>query len=552
MLGKNMDTMDKLTKLNIIAEFVNEVKSQTKSVHCLKISMSNFSIFKIENTGIHLASGVDWANKITTNPEFDLILGDLPLGMNRVDYEFGGNNLKIRRNWAELLNALKLLKAGGMAIFLVEPTAFSTNEGVKLENALNSEGYFIGAIFNAPQGLLQPETSITPVFVVITTNPTSSIFVAELLNKTQSRDIVKNFFSEVDGGDLKHGMLIPSRSFHSFHRIKIKQQIDKLETQYKEYEEYTLGELAIEINHIKSGETIEEKGNSIYIPKIGNYQVISKIDDAKMKHHNYFQVVLGDKAINKYVSAFFKSALGGLVLESLTSGNIIPHLNKRDLERAPVALPDITDQGKILDTQKKLYNLKQAIDEFDVELALNPTSSNSIPNQLDRMLEAINSLTDMDKIRGILRQGESTNIEYKETLSLDVRKKTKEKYIALSVLKTVVGFLNTEGGVLLVGVDDEGNIKGLDYEINKFYKSLDRFLLHFKNLIKVRIGEGFYPYIKYKPTPIDGKLILMVECKKSQSPCWLDNTDFYVRTNPATDKLEGKKIVEYIRNHFNL
>ena len=229
--------MDKLTKLNIIAEFVNEVKSQAKSVHCLKISMSNFSIFKIENTGIHLAGGVDWANKITTDPdpEFDLILGDLPLGMNRVDYEFGGNNLKIRRNWAELLNALKLLKAGGMAIFLIEPTAFSTNEGVKLENALNSEGYFIGAIFNAPQGLLQPETSITPVFVVINTNPTNSIFVAELLNETQSREVVKNYFSGVDSGDLKHGMIIPQKSYQSFHRIKIKQQIERLETQYKQY-----------------------------------------------------------------------------------------------------------------------------------------------------------------------------------------------------------------------------------------------------------------------------------------------------------------------------
>ncbi|MCG2759290.1 MAG: hypothetical protein L6263_12780, partial [Desulfobacteraceae bacterium] len=69
--------MDKLTKLNIIAELVNEVKSQTKSVHCLKISMSNFSIFKIKNTGINLVSGVDWANKITTGYEFDLILGNL-------------------------------------------------------------------------------------------------------------------------------------------------------------------------------------------------------------------------------------------------------------------------------------------------------------------------------------------------------------------------------------------------------------------------------------------------------------------------------------------
>lgn len=551
MIGKIMDKMDKLSKFNIIAEFTNELKTQAKSQHCLKINMSNFSIFNIEDKDIDLATGVDWAKKIITGSKYDLILGDLPFGLNRVDYKFGGSNLKIRRNWAEILNALKLLQTGGMAIFLIEPTAFSSNEGVKIENSLNSEGYFIGAIFNAPQSLLKPETSITPVFVLITTTPTNSIFVAELLNEIQSREVVKNYFSGFDGGNLQHGMKIPQKSYQSFHRIKIKEQIEKLETQYKEYEEYTIGELAIEINYVKSGEKLKEIDNSIYIPKIGNSPVINKISDANIKHHNYFQIVLGDKAINEYVSAFFRSAIGRLILESLTSQTFIAHLNKRDLEQAPVALPDIKTQKQISNTQRKLYDLKQSIDEFDMELALNPNSSNSILSQLDGMLEAINGLTDSDRIRGIIRQGESKNIEFKETLSLDVRKNTKEKYIELSALKTVVAFLNTEGGNLIVGVDDAGNIKGLDDEINKFYKTLDKFLLHFKNLIKGRIGEEFYPYIENKAIQIDGKLTLIVECKQSQSPCYLDNIDFFVRTNPATDKLEGPKLVEYVKNHFN-
>ena len=43
---------------------------------------------------------------------------------------------------------------------------------------------------------------------------------------------------------------------------------------------------------------------------------------------------------------------------------------------------------------------------------------------------------------------------------------------------------------------------------------------------------------------------MIVECKKSTKGCFLDKKDFYVRTNPATDKLEGLKLVEYIKNHF--
>ena len=87
-------------------------------------------------------------------------------------------------------------------------------------------------------------------------------------------------------------------------------------------------------------------------------------------------------------------------------------------------------------------------------------------------------------------------------------------------------------------------------EIVKFHKNLDKLLLHWKNLVKTRIGEEFYPFIEYRVIKVDGKHLLFVECKPLQSPCHLDKKDFYVRTNPATDKLEGPKLLEYVKNHF--
>lgn len=274
------------------------------------------------------------------------------------------------------------------------------------------------------------------------------------------------------------------------------------------------------------------------------------MSDAKLKHHNYFQVVLRELAFNEYVSAFFRSTLGQLILDSLTSQTYIAHLNKQDLEQALVALPKPEEQRQIVDTQKTLILLKSAIDDFDGELALNPASSSSIQKQLNTMLDVIGGLTDTDKVYGLIREGESKYIEFKETLSFDVKKQTKEKYIETSALKTVVAFLNTEGGILLIGISDEGKTTGLNYEIEKFYKNIDKFLLQWKNLLKERIGEEYYPFIEYKVVSAKEKLVLWVECKASPSPCYLDQIDFYVRTNPATDKLEGPKLVEYVKNHF--
>jgi len=302
---------------------------------------------------------------------------------------------------------------------------------------------------------------------------------------------------------------------------------------------------------LNQGGSLTEKDNSIYIPKIGTSLVISKISNANIKHHNYFQIVLGDKAINEYVAAFFKSDIGRLILESLISGTFIAHLNKKELEQAPIALPTIEDQKQIVRTQRKLHDLKQTINLFERGLALNPVGSKSIFSQLDDMVEAVGGLTIIDKIRSVLRHGESKISEFKGSLSLCSKTGKKEKYLEIEVLKTIVAFLNTEGGILFIGVNDDGIISGVDAEIAKFYKNIDAFLLKFKNLIKERIGEEFYPFIEYDAIQIDGKYVLMVECKATPSPCYLDNSTFYVRTNPATDKLEGPKLVEYVKNHFD-
>jgi len=547
-----MRSYNRPEKLSVVAAFAQELMKQRDAEICLKITISNFSIFHLIELPFQEANGFDWDNEIVNSNKFDFILGDLPLGMNkRQDYQFGSVNLKVRQNWIEILKSVKLLNDNGTAVYLVEPTCFSTTEGKKLENALNSEGYFVNAIFNTPEGVLQPETSITPVLALITKKKTNSVFLAELMNIDQASEVVKNFHSKNIGHDLSKGMEINERTFHGFHRVKIKQQIEKLETQYKEYEEFTIGEIATEINYVKHGDSLVEKVNSVYIPKIGNSLVVSQLSDTTIKHHNYFQVVIGEKAISGYVAAFFRSDLGKLVLQSLTSGAVIPHLNKSDLEQGTIALPSFNDQEQILATQRKLSNLKCSIDNFDNELALNPTSSLLILTQLDSMLEAIGGLTDSDEVRNIIRQGESKNVEYKETLSLDVKKKTKEKYIELSALKTIVAFLNTEGGTLLVGVADNGEVSGIDIEIDKFHKNnTDKFLLHMKNLIKTRIGEQFYPYIEYNLVAVGNKSVVFVKCKESESPCYLDGAEFYVRTNPATDKLEGPKLVQYVQNHF--
>ena len=92
-----------------------------------------------------------------------------------------------------------------------------------------------------------------------------------------------------------------------------------------------------------------------------------------------------------------------------------------------------------------------------------------------------------------ISNGESKNCEFKESLSLDVRQSQsnksyqpkKESYIELAVLKTIAGFLNTDGGELFIGVSDDSKVLGIENELIKLHKSSkDKFQLHLKTLIK--------------------------------------------------------------------
>jgi len=333
-----------------------------------------------------------------------------------------------------------------------------------------------------------------------------------------------------------------------------KLQAKRLLAQYKDYRMMSLMEMTIKVGQVRAGESFEERENSIFVPKAGIHRCSASLSRFHAKHHNAFQLELNPKLIlAEYLEIFLQSELGKLTLKGITYGSFLPMLRwEGQLSDAEIPVPTIKSQNRIIEASNRLETLKGCIEDLEQNLALSPLSTNGVLAQTESMLSAVGGLTDADRVISQVRQGESGQCEFKESFGLDLRKGTHEKYIEISSLKTIVAFLNTDGGTLLVGVADEGGIPGLTREIEMLHKGkTDRFLLHFKNQLKSKIGEEFYPFIKHKIVAIGESEVLTVEVSRSPKACYLDGKDFYVRTNPATDKLEGPKLVEYVLNHFS-
>lgn len=154
-------------------------------------------------------------------------------------------------------------------------------------------------------------------------------------------------------------------------------------------------------------------------------------------------------------------------------------------------------------------------------------------------------------IRDLIGAGEGYNLEFKTSLRWDVRQEKKNPAIEHASLKTVSAFLNSSGGHLLIGVEDNGRVEGV--EIDKFEND-DKFLLHFWNLVKSSMGQEVTPYITTTLEKVDGGTVCQVKCTRSPSPVFLRQKgfgeEFYIRTGPSSASLEIREALNYISERF--
>jgi predicted HTH transcriptional regulator len=124
-----------------------------------------------------------------------------------------------------------------------------------------------------------------------------------------------------------------------------------------------------------------------------------------------------------------------------------------------------------------------------------------------------------------------------------------------AVIKTIAAFMNSEGGILLVGVQDDGQICGIDsdFETLKERKNWDGWMQFLVNLIRDEIGTEFTQYIKVKPILHENKTVAKIIVEKSaRRPAYVEKKDveFYIRSLNTTRELNTKQASNYISDHW--
>lgn len=157
------------------------------------------------------------------------------------------------------------------------------------------------------------------------------------------------------------------------------------------------------------------------------------------------------------------------------------------------------------------------------------------------------------KVLSIIAAGESSVVEFKSSLRWNTHAGRRDETMTQIVMKTVAAFLNSEGGTLLIGVEDAGTICGIQHDQ---FDNSDKFLLFLMDKLKAAFGLLAASHVKATVVDIGSASVCVVECHRSDRLVFIQTRDSerdkereacYIRQGPRTIELPPSAIIDYDR-----
>jgi len=173
--------------------------------------------------------------------------------------------------------------------------------------------------------------------------------------------------------------------------------------------------------------------------------------------------------------------------------------------------------------------------------------------KLPEVTKTVKELNSMS-VSELVKNDESETLEFKSSLIWDTRKKQPNKELKIIIARTVASFMNVNGGVLLIGVDDDKTVRGLKDDLAQYHNSHDEYVQSLIGTIHTYLGKANGPYVKMSFEPYEDKEIAILHVKKSPHPVYLRvpnrKEEFCIRSGNTCTCLEVSEANMYIKDHW--
>ena len=264
-----------------------------------------------------------------------------------------------------------------------------------------------------------------------------------------------------------------------------------------------------------------------------------------------------DIILSEYLHYLFSRTAGDLMARSVISSGWIA---AEKLPEMPVLVPSIEAQKNTLKIRKEIDHREAELVKLR-ELLLDIDKHDLIRIELEKMK------TDAELVDLVL-QPESEILEFKssvwarynnETGEIIREQKSRDLRLEDSVVKSVAAFLNTQGGKLIIGVQDQPQRKVVGIEPDFKYSGKSRDVESFQNslrdLIKTATNDPVIvgTFVEIRIESIEDKSICVIEVKQKAPKSWtyvdLKNWKnkgekkecFFLRSGPSSNIIGSRR-----------
>lgn len=182
-----------------------------------------------------------------------------------------------------------------------------------------------------------------------------------------------------------------------------------------------------------------------------------------------------------------------------------------------------------------------------------PASARDALDALKAMAGQI--LSESANLLELINSGESGTVEFKQSLRADATSGAHNPDLEYSVAKTVAGFMNSEGGTLLIGVQDSGAVVGIEPDLETLTSrpDLDGWEQAFTQSMVNHVGPDAAACLSLRLVETVEGTVAMVRCRARSVPTWVSigkKKTLYTRIGNATRPLPDPFAAAYIEQNW--
>lgn len=254
-----------------------------------------------------------------------------------------------------------------------------------------------------------------------------------------------------------------------------------------------------------------------------------------------------------------KSEHRKLVNEIANRAFLTPETNRHIIRDRPPSeyLPEVAEdfpealQSQFIPMEEELWQ----IENYEEFLAKRRQSIADAINDYMDDLQIGTREDEEESVEDLIQRGENARIEFKETFLYDVHRDQPNKDLKSTAVKEIASLANAEGGVVIIGVEDETKeVTGLERDLKLMKNGKDTFELQLTREISDRLSHMMASvYTELEFEQVDENEVCVVWVDPSPEPVFFkDNGQdrFYVRAGSSADPLTMQEAQEYIDRHF--